>query len=63
MATTLKLEFGDALSTEELLELTNAAVEEDKALERLIYEATRDFVARRKAALSVLTTPTTGGFE
>ena len=62
MATTLKLEFGDQLSTDELLELTHAALQEDKALERLIFEATRDFVARRRAALMMPAT-TEGGLE
>lgn len=48
MTATLQLNLSDALSVEELRELTRVALEEKKPLERVLLEAARELRAQRK---------------
>ena len=48
MATTIQLNLGDALTVEELRELTAEALEQRKPVERVLFEAARDLAARRR---------------
>jgi hypothetical protein len=47
--TTIQLNLGNALTVEELQELTAQAQEQRKPLERVLFEAARDLAARRRA--------------
>ncbi len=48
MTAKLNLNFAEALSAEELRELSEVALAEHEPLERTIYKAVRDFVAAKK---------------
>jgi hypothetical protein len=50
MTANLKLNLSDALNSAELEELTGIATREQKPLERVLFEAARDLVLRRRAA-------------
>jgi hypothetical protein len=47
--TTIQLNLGNALTVEELQELTTEALEQRKPLERVLFEAARDLAAKRRA--------------
>lgn len=49
MSTTLNLQFGEVLTTEEMRELVQLAIEDDRPLERLVFESARELVRRRRA--------------
>jgi hypothetical protein len=47
--TTIQLNLGNALTVEELQELTTEALEQRKPLERVLFEAARELAAKRRA--------------
>lgn len=57
MTAKLELNLSDALNSEELRELTAEAVEQHKPLERILYEAVKEVVRRRREALMKGGTP------
>lgn len=50
MIATLKIDLSESLSPDEFRELTQAALEENKPLDRVIYDAVRDLRNRRRMA-------------
>ena len=48
MTATLQLDLSDSLNAEELSELTGIAVEEEKTLERVLFESAKDLIRRRR---------------
>lgn len=48
--TTIQLNLGNALTVEEMQELTTEALEQRKPLERVLFEAARDLAAKRRSA-------------
>jgi hypothetical protein len=48
MTATLQLNLSDALTADELRELTATAIEENKPLERVLLEAARELKAQRR---------------
>lgn len=48
--TTIQLNLGNALTVEELQELTTEALEQRKPLERVLFEAARELAAKRRGA-------------
>lgn len=49
MTAILQIQLGDALTADELRELTEAALEQRQPLERVLLEAARALAARRRA--------------
>ena len=56
MRATLNLNLSDALTADELRELTAIATTEGKPLEKVLFEAARDLASRRPAAAAPAST-------